>query len=730
MDKFRTDLKIIRQVQSGEEIYIIKDPVALKYFRFSPLEVSVFRNLNGERSYDEVARMVTAETGVAVSGSHIAGYAGTMKKLNFIEVSASEKSLMLLEHMREERKRAAKVGSEGGDIFYQRFPLYDPDQLYNRLMKYIGFLWTREFFIFSLILFSLAATIIISNWEMVGAGLTQLRSFQSAGDVVKFIGVLFVVIIFHENGHGLTCKRFGGEVHEVGFMLIYFMPAFYANVSDAWTFQSKAAKLWVTFAGAFVELIISSIAAFVWYFSAPGYLTHEVAFTLMLVSGLSSILINMNPLIKLDGYFALVDYLEVPNLSEDASRYVSTLAKKYLFGSPVKLPDYKPRLKLIFLIYGLLSFFYRIFFLTVVIIFFYRTITGWFPDSGVYIFPFFAFMLLRKKLIPLWNGIRRGYVDKKELLMKPKSLVIGVSSLAVVLLLLFALPLPYWYETSFVIDPAERVPVRAVAPGFISGIVVREGESVRRGALLAVLRDPDLEQKRESLRAQTAVLDRRVLIERAQGDTAEALAIERRRAQLGNEIAEVDAHLQQLNLMAPIDGVVVTPKLEDRLGAMLKPGAEFCELAGSGVPKVRLTIDDWDLQDVEAGAPAALRFNALSGRKIDGRVTSIAPASEIHKRLTQAAAGEQNPVMINAGGPAVPTRKLSVREQEEAAASKANTPFEAPLTRYEVLIEMSGDTSEIKPGMSGQVKIYGPNRPLGIRIWRSVRNWFRSQIWW
>src|SRR5262249_22932308 len=258
--------------------------------------------------------------GVALAAQHVTGFVETIKGLNFIERSASEKSLMMLERLREERKLKAKVGSDGRDVFYQRFPLYDPDQLYNRIIKHIWFLWSREFFIFCMVMFSLAATIIISNWDTVSAGLARLKSFEKPSDIVIFFSVLFIVVGFHENGHGLTCKRYGGEVHEVGFMLIYFMPAFYANVSDAWTFQSKAAKLWVTFAGAFVELIICSIASFVWYFSPPGYLTHDVAFIFMLVAGLSSILVNMNPLVKLDGYFALIDYLEIPNLSGESSK--------------------------------------------------------------------------------------------------------------------------------------------------------------------------------------------------------------------------------------------------------------------------------------------------------------------------------------------------------------------------------------------------------------------------
>src|SRR5438093_149458 len=376
MDKFRPDLKIIRQVQRGEVSFIVKDPVALKYYRFGTLEVTLFKYLDGTRDQAQIAESLSAAVGLTLTGSMVASFVEELKKKDLIERSGAEKSLLLLERLRKQRKLKAETGAEGKDTLYMRFPFYDPDNLYNKIIKHISFLWSRKFFFVYLILFSLAATIIISNWDTVRTGLANLYSFQDKGfrDVVMFVGVLFTIIVLHENGHGLTCKRYGGEVHEIGFMLIYFMPAFYANVTDTWTFESKAAKLWVTFAGAFVELIICSIASFVWYFSTPGYFTHDLAFTFMITAGLSSILINMNPLIRLDGYFALVDYLEIPKLGDDSTKYLGLLVRKYVFRTSVEIPKYDRRLKLIFFTYGVLSFCYRILILTLTLLFFNRQI--------------------------------------------------------------------------------------------------------------------------------------------------------------------------------------------------------------------------------------------------------------------------------------------------------------------------------------------------------------------
>src|ERR1700730_17198744 len=635
MDRFRPDLKIIRQVQRGEVSFIVKDPIALRYLRFGTLEVSLFKYLDGTRDYAQIATVLAAETGITLTGPMVASFVEELKKKDLIERSSSEKSLVLLERLRKQRKLTAETAADGQDTLYMRFPFYDPDNLYNKIIKYISFLWSRPFLVVCLILFSLAATILIGNWDTVRTGLANLYSFQDKGfrDIVILIGVLFTIIVLHENGHGLTCKRYGGEVHEIGFMLIYFMPAFYANVTDTWTFESKAAKLWVTLAGAFVELIICSIATFVWYFSTPGYFTHDLAFTFMITAGLSSIVINMNPLIRLDGYFALVDYLEIPKLGDDAAKYVGSLVRKYIFRAPVEIPKYDRRLKLILFTYGVLSFLYRIFIITLTLLFFNRQLGRLFPEMGIFIFPLVAYRLLRKKLRAAWKSIHHVYLDKKELLMKPKWLVTSLAAVTVIMGLFLFLPISYSHHATFVMEPTEQVPVRAETEGFVGSVLVREGDFVRRGALLAVMRDIDLEQTRDSLRSQIGVLDRNALTQRALGDTAHALETEQQRAQLGQALAKTESELLSLSITAPTAGIIMTPGVEDKTGMMLEKGAELCQIARGGSLRARVVVDDWDLKEVEVGAPAVLRLNAMSNA-LTGHVISLAPASKLHQRLS------------------------------------------------------------------------------------------------
>jgi hypothetical protein len=186
--------------------------------------------------------------------------------------------------------------------------------------------------------------------------------------------------------------------------------------------------------------------------------------------------------------------------------------------------------------------------------------------------------------------------------------------------------------------------------------------------------------------------------------------------------------------------MIITPRVEDKAGMMLEKGAELCQIA-TGSLRARVVVDDWDLQGVEVGAPAVLRLNAGSSTDLTGRVVSLAPASRLHQRLSTVGAREKNEDESSAlklagfdGAPrpsaAQARRKKSAREQAEAAADEATSPFEAPLVRFDALIALDKDAESVKPGMSGEIKIYGRRRPLAVTVWEGFRDWFRSKVWW
>lgn len=317
--------------------------------------------------------------------------------------------------------------------------------------------------------------------------------------------------------------------------------------------------------------------------------------------------------------------------------------------------------------------------------------------------------------------------------MKRKWLAASSVALALILGLFLFLPLPYSHQGKFVIEPAEQIPVRAEAEGFIGGVLVKEGDTVSRGSMLAVMRDINLEQKRDSLQSQISLLGRDALLQRAHADTAQAIQSEQRRDELGQEMAQTESQLASLIIAAPVDGVVMTPRVEDKVGNFLSKGAELCRLAPTSGLRARVVVDDWDLKDVEVGAETLLRLSA-GGTVLQGHVITVAPASQLQQRISPIAlheAKDQTQVAsVNLDASGTANRKKSAREQEEAAADVATSPYEAPLVRFDTVIALDGDPGFVKPGMSGDVKIYGKPRPLAVIIGQGVRDWFRSKVWW
>ncbi|HEX6062627.1 MAG TPA: hypothetical protein VFZ04_00335, partial [Longimicrobiales bacterium] len=391
--RLRRNLRFVQQSQNGTTQHVVKDPVSLKYFRFGEREVGLMQLMDGERSLDQLADAARATLGIATSASTIERFVVRLKEMGLVERTQEERSALLMEFVR--RSRASRRRGEGSTITRMRFSLGDPDELLTRLNRVFAVCFTRRFVAVSVALFAVYALVVGTHWSHFAAGISVLYSPQHY--TPAFIFMLYVtatvVLLIHEFGHGVACKHYGGEVHEMGVMLIYFMPAFYCNVNDAWTFESRAQRLWVTFAGGWIQLIVASFAAVVWMLTETGTVAHDVAFIALLIGGGLTVLINFNPLIPLDGYYALVDWLGVPNLRARAFEYVGAVVKRSVFRLDIPLPNATPREARVFLIYGVLSQLYIIGILSLIAIaagkFFGTKWGGW----GLAVFAFFLWRM-------------------------------------------------------------------------------------------------------------------------------------------------------------------------------------------------------------------------------------------------------------------------------------------------------------------------------------------------
>ena len=416
----------------------------------------------------------------------------------------------------EESKRAEPAPTPRkvrGSLLYLRFAAFDPNRLLGWLTPKVRFFFTPSFLILSaaLILSAFATTVL--EWNEITRAVGNLWRFDALA--LAWFTVLSVTAL-HEFAHGVTCKHFGGEVHDMGFLLIYFQPAFYCNVSDAWLFPQKSRRLWVTFAGAYFEIFLWSLATLAWRLVEPGTWISFAALVVMATSAIKS-LFNMNPLIKLDGYYLLSDYLEIPNLRQRAFGYLMARLRNFWRAPAGEAAKVSAREARIFLLYGLLAWVYSYWLLGYVALRFGSYLVTRYQVFGLILFVGLLMVVFRHRLTYMVSRITARSKTRPEeepdgASVSPWSIVparlrrpvILGACLAAFLAVLYFGRMQLMVSSEFKILPVTNAEVRAEIEGIIDQIYVDEGDVVKRGDPIARLADRDLRAELQMTEATIA----------------------------------------------------------------------------------------------------------------------------------------------------------------------------------------------------------------------------------
>lgn len=633
--RLRPDVAIVEQVYRGEASFVVKDLETHKYFRFRPVEVTVMRALDGVRTCGEAAAALRAE-GIGVSEAAVESFAQKLSRMGLIEKSLTERTTMQVERLRAERKKRARPKLFRGELMRMRWSMGDPNAAIDRWLPRLRFMFTRTFLMISVTLFILNLVLVASNWPKLSAGLAQLGDFGSygLGHLAAFWCTILGIILIHELGHSVTCKYFGGEVHEMGFMLIYFQPAFYANVNDAWTFPELRARLWVTAAGPWIEGVAATIAGIVWWLADPGTLLSQAALLAFLFGGIFSVMTNANPLMPLDGYFALSDWLEIPNLRHRAFAHIDWIIRRKLLRLEMPMPAASERERRIFLLYGLAAIAY----LTGVLAMVGLWVAGWagraFGTVGVAAAIGLILMLMRGQ-IRSWAAAVMLSIREHRHTLSSKSFRFRAAAVAIGLLLLITvLPWDITVTGPFTAAPARALAVVAPDSGYVARVLVREGTSVAAGAPLVRLRDFDLER---TALAQRRVVDslgalERRLRARVQAGVSGSSAGElerhtRERAVAEAELAGSLERIEALALRARHAGVVLTERPELLAGQWVEAGQTVITIGAPDSVEVRIRLRGGGATRVEPGQGVRLLSLGDVGHPVHGTVASVSRAA-------------------------------------------------------------------------------------------------------
>ncbi len=622
--KLREDLTIVEQSYRGEQSYILKDPKTRKYFRFRPVEVGVLRRFDGQHTAAEVAAAL-GEAGLRVSVGAIEGFVGKLKGMGLLERTVGERSVLQMERLRAQRRQ--RLGGGGlvqGDIFRLRWSMGDPDHFMDRTLPYLRWMFTRRFLVASVALFALYLLIIALKWSDFTTAFGNLYHFRySAWELFVLWSTATVVIVIHELGHGYTCKFFGGQVHEIGAMLLYFEPAFFCNVNDAWTFPELKARLWVTAAGSWIQLVTASLAAIVWWAAAPDTLISHIALSAVLIGGVTTIVMNANPLIPLDGYFALSDWLEVPNLRQRAFAHLGWLCKSRLLRLDVAMPAADEREQRIFLAYSLLAGWYIVSIMLLVA----GTVYGWLQGAlglaGAALFVLALWLLSRNALRSLAHVVRTAWREARARIatrrLRDRLLIGG-------LLLLVAgtlIPRPITVTGGFTLAPAVSVRLTAPDSGLVAGVFVRQGTRVEAGMPLVQVRDLDLERATLALERAVDSLAAREAQARAAGSATEMSRLAAERAPGSARLDGMRDEKLRLTVRSLVSGVIVTHRPEQLTGQWVSLGQPLVDVGQPDSLEVRIALGGAGTTEVRPGQTVRLAFEADAGM-IEGRVSTVA----------------------------------------------------------------------------------------------------------
>ncbi|MGC1276427.1 MAG: efflux RND transporter periplasmic adaptor subunit [Planctomycetaceae bacterium] len=534
----RSDLQVSSIGNDGR--CIVKDRRTGGYFQLGSEEAFLFERLDGSQTTESVCRLFQERFGEPLSLEDLYGFVALARDRRLLASDPAVDGAADHQDAAVQAKDTAHPRQRQSLLFW-RHRLFDPDRLMTWLEPKVRFCWTRSFLLVAGISIAAASVVTWTN----GAALVSHFAAAFRWETLLLAWVtLFAVTMGHEFAHGLTCKHYGGEVREIGFILIFLLPAFYCNVSDAWLFREKSKRLWVTFAGGFFDLLLWSIAVLCWRVLQPGTLANHLAWVVLTVLS-ARVFFNFNPFLKLDGYYLLSDLLELPNLRERSTGRMQAWVRSWLWGAP--RPTRIPRGIVLFWI-GLATWVFSLSFLVLMLTGLGTWAASQFGGVGIT-----ATAVLAIATVPtMFRGFAAGEI-RTMLRRRPIRLCLwGVMAVGVPSGL-YPWEVVDRHGGAVELQPMTRVEVRATAAGFLRELLPVEGQAVTKGDVLATLEMPDLATRIAQTDAEIREADSKLkLLEIGQRpEETEQLRRRVERAQIWKELA--DAGLERARKLTDED---------------------------------------------------------------------------------------------------------------------------------------------------------------------------------
>lgn len=695
--RLQPHLRISRQRYRGKAWYVLHNPASGRSHRFTPATYALIDGMDGQHTLEELWRRL-----VDALGDHAPSQGDVIQVLYSLHAADALQAGELPdlhESLERRRKQSRPVWLRSLlTPMALRFPLWDPTRFLTATWPVARWLFSPWAAVLWLAVTVPAGLLALRHWEALTANLADR---VLALENLLLLWLTYPVVKFcHELGHAYAVRRGGGEVHEMGIMLLVFAPVPYVDASSSATFRSKWARIGVAAAGILVELFIAALAMLVWVAAEPG-LVRALAFNVMLIGGVSSLLFNANPLLRFDGYYILTDLIEVPNLAQRANQYLGWLVQRHAFGEREARSPAHDRAEAFWMaLYAPASWLYRVFITLGIALF----VAGKYFFVGVVLA---LWTLATMFVVPAAKGVM--FVLGNARLDRVRGRAVGTTAATVAGLVAFVVlvPLPYWTNTHGVVWTPQNAEVRAATGGFVERVFVPGGTEVESGAPLVELRDPELAAE---LRAREARVEQHatqyaleMFADRLQAAvTAETLATERAALE---RLEERDVALTAL---AGRDGTWRVANAEDLVGRHFPQGALLGFVLSDELRTIRVVVPQGEADLVRSHT-----------RRIEVRLADR-PGQTFAARLARD---------VPAGSDQLPSKALTIDGGGPFATDPRDSTGLKTLNRtFQFDLDLADEVADLTFGSRAYVRFEHAPRPLAVQAWHAARQVLLSHL--
>lgn len=583
-----------RQSFQGQGWVILHDRLSSDWYRISPDAYHFLSRLDGQQTVEEVwEASISADPERALTQEEVVQLLGQLNLSNLLQYDAQPSDDSLFDRLIKRKSKERKALMMG--FLSIKIPLIDPDRFLNRSLPAIRLIFSP---------WGLIAYLALLLWGGKALIDASDRLFdQSAGLLAPSnLGLLYLGFLvskaLHEISHAAVCKRFGGEVHTLGVMLLIFAPMPYVDASATWGFRSRTERVMVGLAGVAAELALAAVAAILWANTAPGTF-NSLAYNVIFVASVSTLVFNLNPLLRFDGYHMLVDLIEMPNLFQRSRDQLKYLGERYLLRLPQAQPVARtPREGVLLPLYGVTSIVYWLLLMSTIVFF----IAEEYLDLGV---ALAILLVIFSFVVPLGKFLKYLATGPTLADHRAQAVFSTVAIIAVLMGVLGLVPLPDRVRVTGVVQAQASQQVHTGTEGFLVELLARPGSTVEAGQPLARLSNPSLDFEIRSVEMQLSALVAQEIRAVATA-VADLAAISKQKTAVEESLHDLHQRRDALILRAPLSGTWAAPQLIDAQGQWFARGSALGTVAQLGewkfiavLPQVASHVFKEEIQQAE-----------------------------------------------------------------------------------------------------------------------------------